>query len=350
MRNGLSLNNLLSIIICYAPYHASIVHEAIASANAQTLPCEVIVIDDSAGKGAGHARNRGLERAASNYVTFLDADDIIDPHFAEICLGVLSQYADIHDDVYNRYVYTDWHGVGNVVHKAPEKCQVWTEGTSHLVTTVIPTIAARRIGGFDEVMTGVEDADFYVRLRLSGLCGIHVNAPLVHYREGGQRSITARASGEESRAKQYMTNRYGGYSLMGCCGDSTPTPLTPENEPLAGDVLAQAQWQGNARRLGLATSRLYPRTSYPNILYMAPQDIAAAPHHWKAITEPLQASSGVILQPQYATQSSTTDWRDTANAIFGGGPIPQAPSKPIEYNPNTAGLKKADVLAKAKGK
>ena len=134
---------------------------------------------------------------------------------------------------------------------------------------------------------------------------------------------------------------------MGCCGDSTPTPLTPENEPLPGDVLAQALWQGNARRLGLTTSRLYPRTSFPNILYVSPQDIAAAPHHWKAITEPLQASSGVILQPQYA--ANTQDWRQTMYAIFGGGPTPQAPSKPIEYNPNTAGLSKGDVLKRVKG-
>ena len=137
---------------------------------------------------------------------------------------------------------------------------------------------------------------------------------------------------------------------MGCCGDNTQHPLTPENEPLPGDVLAQAQWHGNRRETGRATGRLYQRTSYPKMLYVNPDDVNAAPHLWKAVQSPMQASSGIVLQPQYAAQASTTDWKDTVNALFGGGPIPQAPSKPVEYNPNTAGLKKADVLAKAKGK
>jgi len=341
------MSSLLSIIIPIGPYHKSIVHDAIASAHAQTIPCEVIVIEDTESKGAGFARNRGLDRATSDHVTFLDADDIIDPRFAEICLGILGQYTSS-GKTDARYAYTDWQGAANGVHKAPAPCQVWTENTFHLVTTVLPTHYARLIGGFDEVMTGVEDADFYVRLRIAGLCGLHVEAPLVHYRAGGQRSITARASGQEALAKQYMTNRYGGFNLMGCCGDSTQHPLTPDNEPESGDVLAQAQWQGNRRQLGLATGRMYLRTSYPKLLYMAPADIAAAPHMWKRVDAPLQASNGVVLQPQYAAQSQDMPWQQTMDAVFGGGQ-PQTPSKPIEYKPNTPGLKKADVLKKAQG-
>lgn len=336
----------LTIIIPVGPLHNHIFHEAVLSVTAQTLPCEYLVIDDPQGWGAGWARNCGLKSVKTEYVSFLDADDVIDPHFAEITLSILAQYADT-GKTDPRYIYTDWHGIDNVVHKAPEPCQAWTESTFHLVTTVLPTHAVRTIGGFDEVMTGVEDADFYVRLRLSGLCGIHVNAPLVTYRAGGQRSVQARASGQESIAKQYMTNRYGGYSLMGCCGNNDQHPLTPENEPESGDVLAQAQWHGNRRQLGHASGRLYPRTSYPKLLYVHPEDVKNAPHFWKAVQSPMQASNGVILQPQYAAQSSAMDWKDTVNAIFGGGQAPQPPSKPIEYKPNTPGLKKGDTLKKA---
>jgi hypothetical protein len=333
----------LTFVIPYAPYHSDVKQDAVASVKAQTIPCEFVVYYDDDAKGAGYARNRGLAAVHTPWVAFLDADDVIDPRFAEICLGVLEQYSQSHDDP--RYVYTDWIGAQNAMHQSPEPCEAWTNNTSHLVTTVLPTDRVRLIGGFDEVMQ-IEDADFYVRLRLSGVCGIHVNAPLVSYREGGQRSITARASGEESKSKFYMTQRYGGYSLMGCCGDNTQGPTGPTNEPMEGDILAQAVWHGNRVERGRITGRQYPRTSFPKVLYVAKADVDAAPMHWRQVNSPAQASNGVILQPQYQPAGN---WQDVANALFGGGQ-PQAPSQPIEYKPNTPGLSKAAVLAKAQGK
>jgi hypothetical protein len=335
----------LTFVIPIGPYHTEIAKEAIASASNQTVGCQIVHIYDTEGKGAGWARNKGLSEVDTSHISFLDADDVIDPRFAEICLGVLEQYSQSHDDP--RYVYTDWIGAQNVAHQSPEPCEAWTNNTSHLVTTVLPTERVRLIGGFDEVMQ-IEDADFYVRLRLSGVCGIHVNAPLVSYREGGQRSITARASGEETKSKLYMTQRYGGYNMGGCCGDPTPGPTGPTNEPMEGDVLAQAQWSGNRQERGRITGRLYPRTSFPKMLYVAEGDVQAAPMHWKRVNSPMQAANGVILQPQY--KAGDVPWQDTVNALFGGGNAPSAPSQPIEYKPNTPGLSKAAVLAKAQGK
>jgi hypothetical protein len=332
----------LTFVIPVAGYHQDVARQAIESVKAQTIPCELIVIQDTDGRGAGWARNKGLQQVQTTHVTFLDADDTIDPKFAEITLGALAHYMQSGRGD-SRYIYTDWLGVQNIVHKAPEPCDAWTNGTFHLVTTVLPVDRVRLIGGFDEVMTGVEDTDFYVRLRLSGVCGIHVNAPLVHYREGGQRSVSARQSGKEAAAKLYMTQRYGGYSFMGCCGDSTPGPTGPTNEPLEGDVLAQALWHGNRQERGRVTGRLYPRTSYPKMLYVSEADVQVAPQHWKRINSPQQATNGVILQPQYASEGN---WQDVADALFGGGSVaPQ--SKPVEYKPHGVGRSKKDVVATA---
>ena len=341
----------LTFVTPLAPYHSAYLPQVLDTIKAQTISCRHIVIPDEDMKGAGWARNRGLEQVTSEYVSFIDSDDTIDPRFAEIGLGILSQYHAQKDDP--RYVYTDWIGASNATHLAPEPCDVWTNQTFHLVTTILPTAAVRRIGGFDEQMQGVEDADFYVRLRLSGVCGIHVNAPLVSYREGGQRSITARASGQEASALQYMAKRYGGLSLMGCCGDNQQHPNTPGNEPQNGDILAQALWGGNRQQMGLATGRLYPRTAAPKLLYVAEADVIAAPHHWKRVNAPIEASNGVVLMPQYQS-SQTNDWQRQAEFMFGGGAQaqsqPPAQSTMVEYKPNTPGMKKADVLAKGKSK
>lgn len=333
----------LTIVIPVGPYHTGIVHEAIASVHAQTVPCELVVIEDNDGQGAGWTRNRGLEQVKTPFVSFLDADDILAPTFAALSLGILEHYT-TSGRTDPRYVYTDWRGVGDVVVPAPDPCEAWTNGTYHIVTTVLPTDAARRIGGFDEQMQGVEDADFYVRLRLSGLCGIHVNAPLVQYRTGGRRSVAARANGHEARAKQYMTERYGGYSLMGCCGDSTPHPTTPENEPEDGDILAQALWHGNRKERGRITGRLYPRTSTPKLMYVNPADVAASPMLWRAVTAPVTASNGIVLQPQY---TPVADWQSVVGALYGGGNTPTAPGTPIEYKPPVAGRSKAQTVKQA---
>lgn len=311
------------------------------SVQAQTVACSLVVIEDADSKGAGWARNRGLEQVKTPFVAFLDADDELDPRFAEITLGILEQYAQAH--VVPRYAYTDWYGVDNAVFQAPEPCVAWTEKTYHLVTTVIPTDRARLIGGFDEMLGGVEDADFYLRLRLSGVCGLHINAPLMSYREGGQRSVQARQNGDEAQAQAYISSRYGGYNLMGCCGDDTQGSLEPTTEPSPGDVLVQAQWGGNMVKRGVVTGRLYPRTSSPRLLYVNEADAAMMPHLFKRITSPAQVQNGVVLQPQYQADSN---WQAVVNTVFGGAAIPQQPSKPVEYKPNVTGRsKKATIEA-----
>jgi hypothetical protein len=348
------VTNDLTICIPYGNYHANVVMEAIASAEAQTVPCDIIVIADPDSNGAGHTRNRALEQVKSTYVTFLDADDVLDPRFAESCLKSLAHYALTHTDV--RYAYTDWL-VDGAPRQAPLPCDTWVNGlmSFHLVNAVVPTERARLIGGFDENMSGVEDADFFIRLRLSGVCGLHIHAPhnlfdsaLVSYRAGGQRSIQARESGQETLIQQYMLNRYREYNLMGCCGDSSQHPTTPTNEPQDGDILAQALWQGNRTERGRTTGRLYPRTSFPKMLYVNEGDVNAAPHLWKRIMTPMQAANGVVLQPAY---KSTGNWTDiaqsVANAMFGAGAPAQPVANPIEYKSNVTGRKKADVIKSA---
>jgi hypothetical protein len=320
---------------------------AVESVKAQTVACASLVYQDDEGRGAGYARNRLLEAVKTPLVAFLDADDTIDPQFAEYCIRVWGTVAGKH------YIYTNWKD-GERVHRAAAPCDMWTtvrvaeipshedaadfvrEGnmwvrkTWHVVTTVIPTEYARRIGGFDENMTALEDVDFYKRLTISGVCGVHVNAALFNYRSGGQRSIDARVEKDESGLRPeekmmlYMSQRYGGFT-MGCCGDNHPIDTNP-GEKMDGDVLAQAQWQGNRRERGTHSGRLYPRASFPKVIYMDPLDIAKRPDLWKRVSS-AQTVTNPILQPGYQRQPASL--QSVANLAFGGGQ-PQQQSAPVQ--------------------
>lgn len=107
--------NVASIVIpCFN--HAQYLPAAIQSALAQTLPCEVIVVDDGSTDdtfdvavryaadgahivmtphgGVAAARNAGIETAACEYLMFLDADDIIEPTKVERQIAELEAHAE----------------------------------------------------------------------------------------------------------------------------------------------------------------------------------------------------------------------------------------------------------------
>lgn len=329
----------LSVVIPVSIYHKDIVARAVESVINQTVPCNVVTIMDEESRGAGWTRNQGLRQVNTEWVTFLDADDTIEPTFAETCFDILGRVQG------NRYVYTNWYE-GDTIKQAPSPCEVWTQQTYHLVTTLMRTVDVRRIGGYDEHMPGAEDTDFGIRLKLSGVCGIHLNVPLLHYRVGGRRSIELRASGTETHMLQYMKERYGGMT-MGCCGDYE-VPKSPVGEKQDGDVLAQAQWAGNDQKRGLHTGRLYPRASFPKVVYVDPLDVAAAPHMWKKVSA-MPTSTSPVLQPGYQPQS--TNWPTAGDAVFGGGQQVQPnTTQDWDYNPVTNERPKSDVLKIAQKK
>lgn len=345
----------LTFVVPYASYHADVVQRAVDSVLAQTIPCNVVTIEDSEAHGTGWARNQGLRKVNSPMVAFLDADDTIEPTFAEHCLQVWSAVQGM------RYVYTNWYGAGGREIVAVSPCDMWkpmmlptlgvndhpedydrqgdmfVKRTFHPVTTMIPAEYVRRIGGFDENMPALEDADFYKRLIISGVCGIHLNDPVFTYRSGGQRSVNARinidGSSPEQSMMRYMNSRYGGYS-MGCCGDDKVNPLAPEGDQRQGDILAQAQWRGNDRKRSLVDpERLYPRTSFPKLCYVNAEDVAAAPHLWKKANAAAQSSSPA-LQPGY--QPRAANWKSAADAAFGSvQPAAPAVNIPMDYQVQT---------------
>ncbi|WP_324759918.1 glycosyltransferase [Haloarcula sp. GH36] len=71
----------VSVVIPYGPKFTpeSMLAEARETVAAQSVPTECLVVEDTDHRGPAWARNRGLERADTRYVAFLDADDLWEP-------------------------------------------------------------------------------------------------------------------------------------------------------------------------------------------------------------------------------------------------------------------------------
>lgn len=259
----------VSVVIPVGPYHEALLARAAASCVAQTVPVRVVAVVDHDRRGAGWARNQGLARVTTPYVLFLDADDTLTPSFVERCLSVITP---------RRYVYTDWLE-GETVKQAPDL--PWVNRSWHVITTLLWTADAQRVGGFDEILPGAEDTEFYLKLRRSHVCGLRLAEPLFHYGKEGRRAKAFVESGAFDRVMQQFTDHYGG-DTMACCGETQP-----DEGPLDGGhpdgVLAQAIWMGNRIERGRVTGFMYPRIGNGHTTIVHPADIDARPDLWRRV-------------------------------------------------------------------
>jgi hypothetical protein len=263
---------LVTVYIPYASHHSFLVPHAIASANRQTVACEVV-----SGQSDGtpsRFRNQAAN-AQTPFVTFLDADDLLEPTFTEDCLRAYQT---------GKYVYTSWWC--GWVYRKPNLCvDGQTDYRSHLVTTLYPTAIFKALGGFDEALPGHEDVDFYLRSARAGICGLHLDKPLLHYTEHGQRSLIF---GQRTDKKAIMDDVYlrnGGHgTIMACCGQAgQPAQVNPGAE-LPGDVKAQALWSGMRSEVGMITGRVYVGGN-GTTLNVDPRDVEQAPHLFKTVQD-----------------------------------------------------------------
>jgi hypothetical protein len=289
-----------TIIIPIGVYHVQLAHRALASAAAQTVPVVVLPITDDQGMGAGFARNRGIEQADTDFLVFLDSDDLLMPNFVERCYAVYQQV--------NRYIFTDFIDDSGVRHNAPDCAFTYRPGdpisadpmaNAHAVTAFVPTEWARRVDGFDETLPGGEDSEFYIHLAVEGLCGTRLPEALFVYTNAPEgRSKRFRADGLHDY-QRLIAERYGG-KTMGCCAE--PAKPKPELDRAApGLVLARPRWGGNRQERGNVTGFLYPRVDKSAVIEVDPRDAAARPDLWDVIARPqpvqIPMSAPVVPQP-----------------------------------------------------
>lgn len=261
----------LTFIIPVAPYHQHLIPRAVAQVDAQTMRCDVVVIVDHDRRGAGWARNRGVEQATTPLVTFLDADDLLDVRFAERMVGAWRPH---------HYVYCEWvNGIGE--HVRIGDCLKMEEGANH---PVINCVISRKMAGWLRFPEGndLEDTWFWAKAHYHGICGIHVPEPLMTYTPDGRRSSEVRQ--RLGWGREYWAI-FKEYPNVGCgCGESKP--MTNEiGAHLDGDVRAIPLWGGNRRVTGTVSGRVY-RTGNYMPTWVDQRDALAQPLLWRLVEQP----------------------------------------------------------------
>lgn len=308
----------VTFIIPVGPAHTEIAERAIASVKAQTVEADYLVVLDENGRGAGAARNYGIQQAETPFIVFLDADDEVAPTFAERTLTAFN----------GRYIYTDlWRDNGEYI--AAPACP-WVNESWHAVTTLLPLEWAREVGGFDETLPGGEDTDFYMKLGASGYCGQRLGEPLFIYHSdsGDSRSDRWKRSERYHADRRMLETKYGGRNVSNCggCGDGNiGTPNAPMNEYVEGDVEVIADWSGNYPFVGATTGRLYRMGNFHHF-WINPADMEQFPRRHKLI------AAGATQ-----TEAQTADWQQFGERLAKhvAPTVKQSVSAPVSASPDT---------------
>lgn len=291
-----NMTALASVIIPCSPEHLDRLPRAVASAEAQTVACEVIPVIDHNRHGPGWARNAGAEMASGLFLVFLDADDELEAGFVQT---LARQYEP------GMYVYSDWYE-GSEVQRAPD-ADSWVDNRNrlHLVTTLITARMFMMAGGFNATLPAIEDRDFYLRLRSLGFCGKHIPLPLVHYHNSGAESRSARfkRDPERDRIRRYVDNLYRGKIMAACgkCGGGE-APVQPAGNKAPGDVLAEVLY---APANQIVMGRYYERPRRMGArIWVAREHVQARPDLWRVVSDPDAEGPDIDLVIRLANQGT----------------------------------------------
>lgn len=207
-------NDTSASIACVIPYYngSAFVERAIQSVRDQTRAADELIIVNDGSKpseaaflhslrdkydfhiidkqngGQGSARNAGVKASSSDYICFLDQDDLYLPRHNEILLSAVPR-------VFDRrfgWVYADVveaEGDGSIVrigmvkeHSTHPKKSLLDLLRNDMFVLPSASLISRRayedVGGFDEQFTGYEDDDLFLRLFRRGWTNTFVDEPV----------------------------------------------------------------------------------------------------------------------------------------------------------------------------
>lgn len=212
------MDSVSIIIPCFRQAHW--LPDAIESALNQTVPCEVIVVNDGSDDntssvaqnyavtlvekengGLSSARNAGIKKATGTWILTLDADDKIAPDFIEKCLNhakktncdIIGTWQQEFGDSNARYSFTD-----NPTH------EMFLSSNRINCCSLYRKEMWEKVGGYDETMlSGYEDWQYWTRATKKGYTVSVVPEYLFFYRKHGESMVTE-ATKKHEELKKYI--------------------------------------------------------------------------------------------------------------------------------------------------
>lgn len=144
------------------------------------------VVDASAARGPGYARNCGVHVARGRHLLFLDADDVVDPDYVDHMVDALEDADLVGARVEQATLNPDWAAEVRTVAQHSGLPVVTVEG-QEVPWIYGATLGVRRevfeeIGGFDESLVSGEDVDLSIRAGWHGLRLGFARRALLHCR------------------------------------------------------------------------------------------------------------------------------------------------------------------------
>jgi len=193
----------MKITISISSYNQqSFLCDAIESALTQTIPCEIVVVDDGStdnslkiaqryepkikvisqvNKGLSSARNTGIMNASGDYILFLDSDDILLPNCIE---RIQEEISKTNADIVAPSLKEFGIGNANVVLLPEVTLEMFKTGQNYLpYFCAIRKSKLLEIGGYSARMTwGYEDMHLWINLLSRGATIKVIQEILVMYR------------------------------------------------------------------------------------------------------------------------------------------------------------------------
>jgi glycosyltransferase involved in cell wall biosynthesis len=151
----------------------------------------IVYIKYEDNRGPSAARNAGIRAARGRYIAFLDPDDIWEPNYLDVQLGILEGDPTI-DVLYpDAVIFGDVPESGKTyMELCSSEGEVTLESLIRQQCTVPPAVTARaeilaRAGLFDESLQSCEDFDLWIRVLDAGGRIEYHRQPLIHYRRRG---------------------------------------------------------------------------------------------------------------------------------------------------------------------
>jgi glycosyltransferase involved in cell wall biosynthesis len=167
-----------------------------------------IKIINKKNRGLAHTRNTGAEVAEGEFLSFLDADDKVDPRYYSKAITVLRKYKNVH------FVgsWTQYFERSNAVWPGfnPEPPIILYHNTVNSAALVYKRSAYLTAGKNDYFMTspGLEDYESVIAMLANGYRGVILPEPLFHYRVRPDSMVRAITTIKKQLIYEYISQKH----------------------------------------------------------------------------------------------------------------------------------------------